>query len=200
MLRPDPESMTPEAAKIEAELAEDRARLAASMDKLRAALAPDALLAQGAGLALRGGGKALGVVGRAAWANPGPAALIGAGLAWLILGSRKPAPAVAAEPPPVPPNAAFEDLTRWESEGGPPGPLPEPPKPPRDTWAGLIAQHPFLAGAVAAVAGAALARALPRTRTETEVMGPARAAMMAEAADMLAEEKGRIDAFLNEGR
>lgn len=55
----------------------------------------------------------------------------------------------------------------------------------------MIEDHPMVAGAIALAVGAALASALPRTRTEDATFGPERDRLMREAARLLAEERDR---------
>jgi hypothetical protein len=61
----------------------------------------------------------------------------------------------------------------------------------RDT-SRLIEDHPLIAGVVALAAGAAFAAALPRTRVEDRAFGAESDRLMAQANDLLRQERARI--------
>ena len=116
-------------ASLEAQIMRDRAQVAASIAALKDHLSADALLLRGAIAARTRIAGAAGVVGGTIRDNPVAAGLAVAGIAWLILGRKKPVP-------PEPPLAGtkFESLTRWEDEGGPPSPESDPDPDPADDW------------------------------------------------------------------
>lgn len=118
---------------LEAQIAHDRARVAASVAALKDQLSADALLLRGAIAARSQVAGAARVVGDAIRDNPVAAGLALAGVAWLILGRGKPA-APASEPEPPLAGTKFESLTRWEDEGGPPAPESLPDPEPEDDW------------------------------------------------------------------
>jgi hypothetical protein len=96
-------------ARIEAKLEEDRAALEQSIASLSGRLSAPSL-AMEAFNALKGEGlTVLRYLGGTARANPLPFALIGAGVAWMLLGRK-------ADRPSMPP--LREALSRWEDEGG----------------------------------------------------------------------------------
>lgn len=115
--------------RLEAQIQRDRARVAASVAALKNFLSTDALLLRGtiaARTQIAGAARAVGGTMRA---NPVAAGLALAGVAWLILGRKKP-----GEPEPPLAGSKFESLTRWEDEGGPPSPEAEPDPTPADDW------------------------------------------------------------------
>ena len=114
------------AAEIAAELDRDRAALALTLDGLRDRLSADALIGDALSLAQAQVGPAARMLDSAVRANPLAAAMIGIGLAWLVLGRRS----GPQKQPPALAGTRFEALTRWEDEGGPVAPLPDPD----DAW------------------------------------------------------------------
>jgi ElaB/YqjD/DUF883 family membrane-anchored ribosome-binding protein len=110
------------ADQIAAQLDRDRAFLAGSIDKLRDRLTVDALT----GDALSYGKTNLGSYAQAldgvVRANPLAAVMAGVGVAWLIFGRRT---TTTDEATPLA-GTKFEALSRWEDEGGPVSPLPDP--------------------------------------------------------------------------
>lgn len=116
-------------ASLEAQIMRDRAQVAASIAALKDHLSADALLLRGTIAARTRIAGAARVVGGTIRDNPVAAGLAAAGIAWLILGRKKP---VAPEPPLA--GTKFESLTRWEDEGGPPSPESEPDPDPADDW------------------------------------------------------------------
>ena len=114
----DPAGMAPQ--DIQAALDHDRAELTRTIEQLRERLSAEALTNDAIAIA----GNALAPLGealdRAVRANPVAAAVAGAGLVWLLLGSRTDRAAVNA-----PPGLKSEALPRWEDDGGPPALLPD---------------------------------------------------------------------------
>jgi len=117
---PDMKDASPD--EIAAMLERERRNLAASIDGLRSRLSGDRLVGDAVDLAISNIRPCARVLDRAVRANPVAAVMIGVGLAWLVLG-RKGSPT----PPDAPlAGTGFEALSRWEDEGGPPAPLPDP--------------------------------------------------------------------------
>ena len=141
--------MTPDLAQIEAGLDRDRAALADSLGHLRSRLTPDALLDEAKALAISNLGPLTRKLDRTVRANPLAVAMIGAGVAWLAFGRRNEPDQPCAE---VLAGTKYEALSRWEDEGGPPAPLPEP-----DTTAWLTETDRLHTRALAALAGIARA-------------------------------------------
>lgn len=96
---------------IEAEIERDRASLASTLDALSGRVSVDHIAHEALGLLKS---NAQGTIDRAMRANPLALALTGAGIAWLLLGSRN-----RPTPDPEP-----ERLSQWEDEGGLPSPDP----------------------------------------------------------------------------
>ena len=123
MQHPDMNELGPD--EIAARLQQDRADLAGSIEGLRDRLSLDAVLDDALGYAVANAAPYARALDGAVRANPIAAVMVGVGLAWLVLGRKSPAPPQA---PPEPPLAGtrFEAMARWEDEGGPVAPLPEP--------------------------------------------------------------------------
>lgn len=108
---------------IEARLAKDRAALAASATELHDRVSLAGVTRAAAGLAAKGGWRSIGLAAKGARANPVGAALIGAGVAWILFGPKAGRPKAVAKPP------SPRATARWEDEGGSfTTPLPD------DTW------------------------------------------------------------------
>ncbi len=264
------DTQTPD--QIEAQLAQDRHAVAASLNALRDRLSLDALMQDGIGYLRQNTAGYTAAVDRAVRANPVALALTGIGIAWLVFGraATDPTPAESALA-----GTRFEALSRWEDEGGPPAPIPEADahwqaeadglraraatllsqldRAARDrlapaadiarhraevlaaltadvrtalgrglehltgsardralaareaaysarisltrTGAQAVSDRPLMAGALMAAAGAALATALPGTRTENHLFGPTRDRLMDEARHILAAEQQAAGAF-----
>lgn len=95
---------------IEAEIERDRAELAATLDALQNRVSVDALAQEALGLLRTNSASYVTSIDAAVRANPVAAALVGAGLAWLIFGKR-----ATVERP----TAKTEALLAWEDDGGP---------------------------------------------------------------------------------
>ena len=104
----------PEMARIEAGLARDRATVADTLDALRDRLTVDALMSDAKTILADNIGPLTAGIDRTVRGNPLAVALIGAGLAWLVIGrnraERKPASIAGTR---------RDALIRWEDEGGP---------------------------------------------------------------------------------
>jgi hypothetical protein len=109
-------------ARIEAGLDRDRADLAGKIDSLRDSLSVDALVSGGLNYASANMAPYVQAVDSAVRRNPLAAVMAGAGLAWLVLGRR----GRSGPKDPTLKGSGFEALSRWEDEGGPVGPLPDP--------------------------------------------------------------------------
>jgi hypothetical protein len=107
---------------IVAMLDHERRGLAASIDGLRNRLSVDMLVSDALGYATANIRPYARVLDGAVRANPTAAVLAGVGLAWLILG-RKGGTSLPEAPLA---GTRYEALSRWEDEGGPPAPLPDP--------------------------------------------------------------------------
>ncbi len=107
---------------IAALLERERHDLAASIDGLRSRLSVDTLVGDALGYATANIRPYARVLDGAVRANPMAAVMAGVGLAWLILGRKG-----GASLPEAPlAGTKYEALSRWEDEGGPPAPLPDP--------------------------------------------------------------------------
>ena len=130
--RPDPArspSGSTDIETLESQLQRDRAQVAAAVAALKDHLSVDAMLVRGSMAARSQIAGAARAVGGTIRDNPIAAGLAVAGVAWLILGRKKP-----TEPEPPLAGTKFESLTRWEDEGGPPSPEAEPDPHPADDW------------------------------------------------------------------
>jgi ElaB/YqjD/DUF883 family membrane-anchored ribosome-binding protein len=107
---------------IAAMLERERQDLAVSIDGLRNSLSVDTLIGDALDYATSNIRPYARVLDGAVRANPMAAIMAGVGLAWLVLGRKSGAP--QPEAPLV--GTRFEALSRWEDEGGPPAPLPDP--------------------------------------------------------------------------
>lgn len=116
------ESMNRDLARIEADLELERSALANNLAKLGSRLTMDSLMSEASNLVKGNLGPLTRGIDRKVRANPLAVAVIGAGVAWLVFGRR------GAQDRATPDLAGtrYEALTRWEDEGGPPAPLPEP--------------------------------------------------------------------------
>jgi ElaB/YqjD/DUF883 family membrane-anchored ribosome-binding protein len=104
---------------IAARLEQDRADLEGSIEGLRDRLSLDVLLDDAFGYAVAHAAPYGRALDNAVRRNPIAAVMVGAGLAWLIFGHKK-------RTEPKIEGTKFEALSRWEDEGGPVAPLPEP--------------------------------------------------------------------------
>ncbi|MFZ1469428.1 MAG: hypothetical protein WAT09_10680 [Paracoccaceae bacterium] len=157
---PQNDHTTRDLAQIEADLERDRAALADSLGHLRSRLTMDSMLDEARSLVMGNLGPLTRGLDRTVRANPLAVAVIGAGVAWLALGRRG--------PPQQPPKEAlagtkFEAMTRWEDEGGPPAPLPEPDG--TEWLAETERLHTRALSALASIAAAAKDRLVPADRT-----------------------------------
>ncbi len=116
----DPNHQSPD--EIAAALDRDRAALAASLGALRARVTGAAVLDLALDVAKARIGPATRAVDRAVCANPTAALMVGAGLAWLVLGGKRHARCDSLESTLA--GTKFEALSRWEDEGGPVTDLP----------------------------------------------------------------------------
>jgi ElaB/YqjD/DUF883 family membrane-anchored ribosome-binding protein len=100
----------------------ERSALEGSIEDLRDRLSLDALLDDVLVYAKANAAPYARALDGAVRANPVAAVMAGVGLAWLVLGRK------SGQPPAAKPLAGskFEALARWEDEGGPVAPLPEP--------------------------------------------------------------------------
>ena len=158
---------------IERDIAIRRAELSENVKHLKASLSVGSLKQKAGKIGLRHasdlGGSALEQVKK----NPLPMAAVGASLAWLLYANAK-GQSVSNDTalPPTLPNP--QDL-HIASE-----PETVNTRPVQDTFA----RHPFLYGALALAAGAALSRTLPRSKAESD--------LIASAQDLLRTEKEKL--------
>jgi ElaB/YqjD/DUF883 family membrane-anchored ribosome-binding protein len=118
MQRHDTNTVSPDA--IAAQLEQDRADLATSIDGLKDRLSLGAVLDDAIELTVSHAapyGRALDTAVRS---NPVAALMVGAGLAWLIFGRKSHNTNTGHVE-----GTKFEALSRWEDEGGPVAPLPD---------------------------------------------------------------------------
>jgi ElaB/YqjD/DUF883 family membrane-anchored ribosome-binding protein len=80
--------MSMETDRIEADVQQSRSRLNSTLSELGSRLSPGQMLDEGLGLLQGQAGKFAGKLGRQVRDNPLPIALVGAGIAWLILSNR----------------------------------------------------------------------------------------------------------------
>jgi hypothetical protein len=259
-MQPD-NSISDDPARIEADLARDRADLAGSVNALRHAITSDRLLDEVTGFAKAKLAPLTQTVDSAVRANPIAAAMAAAGVAWLIFGRRSA-------------RDSYDDtlqhaIGRWEDEGGPLAPEDDiwvreadslhrrattaladldraaraQLRPAADlareraavvadmaantrqamtrgletlstaareqiiaarerayqariavsrAGTALVDDHPFVVGAIALAAGAALAKSIPVTEAEHRILGPERDRLFAEAHHLLQEERARL--------
>ena len=102
---------------IEADIERDRAEFAATLEALQDRVSVDALAQDALGLLRTNSASYIRSVDAAIRGNPLAVALVGAGLAWLVFGNRKPVEK---------PKAKLEALLAWEDDGGPARPPDEP--------------------------------------------------------------------------
>jgi ElaB/YqjD/DUF883 family membrane-anchored ribosome-binding protein len=119
MQRHDTGNQTPD--EIAARLEQDRADLAGSIEGLRDRLSLDELLDDAFRYSLAQAAPYGRALDNAVRSNPIAAVMAGAGLAWLVFGRKN-----RSQPEPKVEGTKFEALSRWEDEGGPVAPLPEP--------------------------------------------------------------------------
>ncbi len=262
----------PDPREIEEQLARDRAALTQSIDALRNRLTGEHVVSDVFGLIKSNPAPYTQVIDKVVRSNPLALAVVGAGLAWLLLGRKSPCAAVSDCDGLS--GTKYEALSRWEDEGGPAVPLDEPDlvwvaqaedlrsrasaalarleelahnglasvaeiaheraailtqlaKDVRSSMrAGLeqlssaaqerivaareaaytaqlnarkatgqmIEDHPMAAAGIALAIGVAVGAALPRTRTEDQILGPERDRLLGETRRLLAEERLRAAA------
>jgi Protein of unknown function (DUF3618) len=95
---------------IEQDIARDRENLAATLQALQSRLTVDTFAKNALQLLRANSAPMVKSIEVAVRANPLAAVLVGAGLAWLVLGSRRPV---------APKRAKLEALSTWEDDGGP---------------------------------------------------------------------------------
>ena len=116
------EEINSDLAQIESDLERERTALASNLANLGSRLTMDSLVSETSNLVKGNLGPLTRGIDRTVRANPLAVAVIGAGVAWLAFGRR------GAQDTTTPDLAGtrYEALSRWEDEGGPPAPLPEP--------------------------------------------------------------------------
>lgn len=114
----------PHPHQIEDQLARDRAALTNSINALRNRLSADHVVTDVLGLIKSHPATYTTAIDKVVRANPMALAVVGAGLAWLLLGRTK--TQAAAPCGEVLSGTKYEALSRWEDEGGPAVPLEDP--------------------------------------------------------------------------
>jgi hypothetical protein len=169
---------------IERDIELKRAKVAADLTQLRSSLSLGALAQSAGKLGLRYAGKLGGATLSQTQKNPLPMATIAAGFVWLFVANSKshvdvsekneqqptPKPAPDVAPSPETPNEAKATDTT--------------PAAKTDAARELVADHPFVVGALVLAAGAALGHILPRTKAEDD--------LMSSTQDLLHAEKQRL--------
>lgn len=110
-------------AEIESRLRADREKLAQSLAELRQSLSPAVLAEEAADWVQARCAPVWNGVDHAVRGNPMAAGLVGLGLVWLVLGRGSPAGLRSGE---ALAGTRYEAMTRWEDDGGPVAPPPEP--------------------------------------------------------------------------
>lgn len=168
--------------KVEREIEQKRAELAANVKQLKASLNLGSVAQQIGKLGLRFTGGVTSTVFKQAKQNPLPVATIAVGVAWLILGKTKAKPDVVA--------SAVPDPTS-EEDFGPPLPsetptedtksMPEINDPEANYLTEFFENHPFVVGALVLAAGAAIGSAIPRSKTEEDLAASTQDLIRAES-------------------
>lgn len=108
-------------ARIEAEIARERAALAGTIESLRHSVSTEKLIDEAVQFAKAKFGPMTQAVDGMVRGNPIAAAVTAAGLAWLLFG-RSQGSSVAGD---ILAGSKYEAMSRWEDEGGPVAPLPD---------------------------------------------------------------------------
>lgn len=186
----------PNVHNAKAAVAERRSDLAATAAELRGSLAPDRLMADGAARLQRAVGRALSGAASLVRHNPAATAMVAAGLAWFVLGARDRDRGTAPR---------FEEVSRWEDEGGTPHPAYDTALDEVAPTAGLaratlrsqaaraVRDFPLPFGLVAAAIGGVLAARLPAGGLEQAVVADARDHLREEARRILDEGQARAE-------
>ncbi len=168
---------------IERDIDDKRAAVADNIKQLKASLSLGAFAQLVGKVGLQYAGSIGASTLKQARKNPLPVATIGAGIAWLIFSNSKThadleTPAGSeADPAPAPDSdrsfvsqTSTEDVQSTDKiDGSENGALNE-----------FFEHHPFVVGALALAAGAALASTIPRSKTEDELLMSAQDLMQAE--------------------
>ena len=212
---------TPEAREREADLA--RAQVHSTIDAIANKLTPGQLMDQSLGYLRRSlPAEFTSQLGRTVRDNPLPVALVGIGLAWLMLnGRREPAAGAAAGRASAPPERAGADArddfgrplqtssttgaapqrpTTAERLGAKAGQLAQAARDQaaqaadatRDSARRLADEQPLVVAALGVAVGAVLGAMLPRTRREDELLGDTRDELLGSARSTLREQAGQL--------
>jgi ElaB/YqjD/DUF883 family membrane-anchored ribosome-binding protein len=171
-------------AAIAAELEQDRASLARSIERLRDRLTPDAVLDDARDFARTNVAPFAEVLEGAVRANPVAAVLVGAGVAWLALG-RRTLPARAETYGETEQVMAHPDLDDMASAALHPAETPH-------KTGHEIDDRPLLAAGIGMAVGAAVGAVLPGTATEDRLLGPGRDRLLAQAKSRLRQEQDKV--------
>jgi ElaB/YqjD/DUF883 family membrane-anchored ribosome-binding protein len=181
------------ADEIAAQLEREREGLAGTIDGLRTRLSVDALLGDAVDYAKANMAPYLRALDGAVRANPLAAVMAGVGVAWLVFGRRT---GSGGSDSPQLAGTKYEALSRWEDEGGPVAPLPDPD----DAWIAVAdGLRDDASGALQRIDAAARGGLRPVAeiaRDRAEVLAnlakATRAAMLRGLESMGAEAQGRI--------
>ncbi len=179
-------------AAIAAQLENDRAALAQSIESLRDRLKPDAIMDDARDFARTNVAPFAQVLEGAVRANPVAAVLVGAGMAWLALGRRSsPDPALAdtdrtwGDDIETPLDIARHDLDEIASAA-------LHPVDASHTTGHMIDDRPLLAAGIGMAVGVAVGAVLPGTATEDRLFGPGRDKLLAQAKSHLRQEQDKV--------
>ncbi|TAG31421.1 MAG: DUF3618 domain-containing protein [Rhodobacterales bacterium] len=172
-------------AAIAAELEQDRAALARSIERLRDRLTPDAILDDARDFARSNVAPFAQVLEGTVRANPVTAVLVGAGMAWLALGRRSV------------PDASLVETEGETLQRTAPHDLDDlistalhPAETPRKTGH-MIDDRPLLAAGIGMAVGVAVGSILPGTATEDDLLGPGRDRLLAKAKSRFRQEQDK---------
>lgn len=161
--------MTKSSAQLERDAEATRAQLAETLDELRSRISPGQLLDQTLDFArASNAGEFVRNLGRDARDNPLPLALVGAGVAWLMMTNGRRRGRF---------DAALTDATRSAAGTLEDGTAERRPSTYRDpaavggSLAAFCREHPLVLGGIGVALGALLGAALPASESEHHVMG-----------------------------
>jgi hypothetical protein len=184
--------MTPSSAQLEQEAEQARAEIAGTLDELRGVLSPGKVFDQVVDYARDSGvGEMMRNLGRDVRANPLPLALVGAGIAWLMLGKapRREAPAGSAADRAGSAATAAADMASSAYAGAAEGlrAAGGRARAAADASRGLVdlvREQPLVLAGLGLALGAALGAGLPASETEERLLGEAEARGGDDGADL----------------
>ena len=164
--------MSKSSAKLERAAEQTRSQLAATLDELRSRISPGQLLDQGLDFARESNaGELARNLGRDARDNPLPLALIGTGIAWLMMtnGRRRDGFDAAHADAAL---AAAGALTESPAASAPTASHDAAAK--GGAFLAFCREHPLVLGGIGLALGALVGAAVPSSETESHLMGGAR--------------------------